>query len=533
MKYLRIISFICFFASFTLPGTISLWKELHQSTAALAGALFLFLSTRNNCPIKITTPLILSATLILTILIDYLLRDNNYHSFYIAAIIYLSCAIFTYMGIKRIEKEKSLNFFCAILVSVCTFSLVAQIYQASGLSHTLYPWVYQMDISMNSRPYANLGQPNILATLYVTSLCLLLWAYKEKCTNKLSIIIFGILISSGIALTQSRTAYLSLLTISALSIVFSKDFFTKIYIPTITTSTFFFKFFWSSTHSIDRAIQENLNNGRFDLWATAFESISKRPFFGYGFNESGRAWIESIDNSKVQNVLATQMHNVFIDLIVWFGLIVGIIFTTMMIYYSIKIWNACIRANYIYPALTLIPYAIHSNLEYPLYYANSLMIFFMALGLTSIYLPQGTIFTTKYNIPEKTSLLIYPLSIICLIFSYQLFSLEKKTIENFKFSIGLTNTRPTGYDQYLLPDFTRDFLKLTSTSEDSWNEELIKDAKKVSMYIASPVLYLSILKWEQNHLQSDYEFWRNKYKKIMDKETISIVEKEFPHYLTE
>jgi len=78
----------------------------------------------------------------------------------------------------------------------------------------LYQWTLQpsniwiADLPPNARPFANLAQPNQLATLLSMGLAAVLFFYEKHALHRISSSLLALLLLFGIALTQSRTPWL-------------------------------------------------------------------------------------------------------------------------------------------------------------------------------------------------------------------------------------------------------------------------------------------------------------------------------------
>lgn len=78
----------------------------------------------------------------------------------------------------------------------------------------LYQWTLQpsniwiADLPPNARPFANLAQPNQLATLLSMGLAAVLFFYEKHTLHRISSSLLALLLLFGIALTQSRTPWL-------------------------------------------------------------------------------------------------------------------------------------------------------------------------------------------------------------------------------------------------------------------------------------------------------------------------------------
>ena len=96
------------------------------------------------------------------------------------------------------------------------FSVGLQLYQWFGwaVDPALEDfWIFPF--SGDGRPYANLGQPNQLASLQLWALCGLLWLLDRQLVRAWVALAAAVFVLIGVALTESRTA---LLTLTAMTV---------------------------------------------------------------------------------------------------------------------------------------------------------------------------------------------------------------------------------------------------------------------------------------------------------------------------
>lgn len=381
------ISFILFTISFLSPGTISQWNEVHQSIPAIAAALLFIAAAERKNNFFDKAQIFFITLAFFAFSFHILFHNTNQTSYVVIGIAYLLCSIRVQQTVHSFDKSQTLKYLTSAMVVAGAFSLFIQYYQAIGLSPHYWPWMYTMEIGQGSRPYANIGQPNILGSIYITSLCLIFWAVQEKLLSIKYLYAISIFYAAGLALTQSRTAYAALIALSILFFFQRKSTFPqKFYFPIVFFCTLIASELINTTTGMDRELSKDLNNQRFSIWMMGLDAIKEAPLFGYGFHETARATFHVIENNQPQNLLTAQIHNFFIDLMIWFGIPAGLILIALFLHACWDIFKKCYRTNYFFPALTLTPFTLHSMLEYPLYYANTLMLFSIVIGLTYSYL---------------------------------------------------------------------------------------------------------------------------------------------------
>jgi len=237
------------------------------------------------------------------------------------------------------------------------------------------------------RPFANMGQPNHLATFLILSLIACLYFYENNNVNKKLLLLFSLLILFSIALTQSRTSWVILFFLYLYFIIKkniltiglrNKNLFLIFFImcslclPIIKTSL------WGKggISIIDRA---SSGHERLQIWQQAIDAIQRNPIWGYGWNQSSFAQYETIQNGYVKKWL-TSFHNIILDIIVWCGIPIGLILISFFLYVIIRYLVKSFDVNQICSICSICSILIHALFEFPLSYSYFLLPLGFLLG---------------------------------------------------------------------------------------------------------------------------------------------------------
>jgi len=126
-------------------------------------------------------------------------------------------------------------------------------------------------------------------------------------------------------------------------------------------------------------------------------AIAERPWFGYGWNQTSIAVVESIHFNTVQ-VWFNSSHNIVLDLLVWNGLPLGsliIVYFTAWLFWLNK--NAKDTISII-AILMVSAILIHAMLEFPQRYAYFLLPMGVLLGLIQAQTPNLKGLTLHRNV---------------------------------------------------------------------------------------------------------------------------------------
>lgn len=247
------------------------------------------------------------------------------------------------------------------------------------------------------RPYANMGQPNQLGTLLMWGLLALLWGLERHRIGAKVAIAGSAFLLLGVAMTQSRAAWvgLSLLllmlwlwrsrwvlkgipwTATALGVYFAGCIFFVRWLPYavgLQTGEG-----WADIASIGSA-------SRPALWALFIDAVLHRPWFGYGWNQGGLAHVAMALNHPPLHEYFQHAHNIFIDLILWCGLPIGLMASLYLVWWMGSRAFKLKAPEDIVLWLLLLVIANHALLELPLYYAYFLLPVGLVMGILDQHL---------------------------------------------------------------------------------------------------------------------------------------------------
>ena len=246
-------------------------------------------------------------------------------------------------------------------------------------------WVHRMPYAR--RPGANLGQPNLLATLLLMGFASLIYLYELGRLHRVLLApVMGVLLC-GLAIAESRTSLLSFVFIFVW-------WFTKrnVVKPRLgggvwAVSSLFFGaayLLWPSLLSRLQfvgagAVVDTQPGLRLVVWPQLIEAILQKPWWGWGLREVSKAH-NTVINTQLMTESYTYSHNLVLDLALGMGLpLTGLIVFVSAIWAWQK-FCAVRETHGWYCVATLIPVGVHSMLEFPFAYAFFLAPVFILLG---------------------------------------------------------------------------------------------------------------------------------------------------------
>ena len=293
-------------------------------------------------------------------------------------------------------------FLAIFLAAVCSVGI--QLYQWMGLSGNSI-WIVYM---AGNRPFGNLVQPNQLATFLSWGLISVGWfSYKKKIglITSLSVAMFFLL---GISLTQSRTAMLAICFFLVASWYWRKLWFTKNNLWILIFLISFYVFcilvigpisnFMHLDQSFDPVERITGSDIRLSAYKLFADAIFRNPFLGYGWTNLGPVQISVAENHVELGGVFQQSHNLFIDLILWSGLPIGLLISGVLVFWFFKVAR---RVSCIDEALLVLFVGVfwwHAMLELPHQYAYLLFPVGFVMGSLDFRTASLVLFRTHYAV---------------------------------------------------------------------------------------------------------------------------------------
>lgn len=287
--------------------------------------------------------------------------------------------------------------------------------------------IWITDMPLGGRPYANLAQPNNLATL--------LWlgvasaVYLREC-GKLSAaltLLFVLLLLAGIAMAGSRTSLLVMVFVAGWLLWQPQRLALKCSRVQVCGGVVVFIALWLGWSSLSdllylsaHSIAERQDMSRLGIWAQMFDATLREPLFGYGWNQASFAQI-AVVAEHVAAVAVEHSHNIVLDLLVWNGLVLGGVLALLLAWWMLsRLWY-CRDTGAWYGLLVIGVVGIHGLLEFPLEYAYFLLPVGLCAGIVDRVHP-----VKKVMLPH----LLFSLSVLVgVVLSGQIF-IEYKALED-------------------------------------------------------------------------------------------------------
>jgi O-antigen ligase len=251
------------------------------------------------------------------------------------------------------------------------------------------------------RAVGNLRQPNHLASLLlwgavsVVALVDLGSLGRSLARRCAAALLFGFLVAA-VMLTGSRTGMVGVLLLAVWGLADKRmSRFSRLLLlaaPLVYAAAWQLSALWSAAQSLpaigaaQRVAQAEITTGRRQTWSNALTLIEQQPLTGTGFGEFNIAWTLT-PFSKRWPEFFDHTHNLPLQVLVEHGVVVGGLIVAALCW---ALWSAFARTRAIEGTegvaaraffMTVLLMALHSMLEYPLWYAHFLFPTAFACGV--------------------------------------------------------------------------------------------------------------------------------------------------------
>lgn len=244
----------------------------------------------------------------------------------------------------------------------------------------------------DGRPFANFGQPNQLGTFLVWGLLAGAWAYVRGKLGPAVAIGYAMFLLFGLSLTGSRTAWIAVVIVVAASWAWRRLWPDR-RLPWVASALgLFFAVCVAANNWLSRllaggvlfdaaSIERMTGESRPAIWSMFAQAVFQRPWLGYGWNQVGLAQIEMADHLPALQTRFSQSHNLFLDLVLWCGLPIGLAVSAFIVVWMVRRMLAVRTAEQAVLVTLLLVVANHAMLELPLHYAYFLLPAGLVMGI--------------------------------------------------------------------------------------------------------------------------------------------------------
>ena len=524
MRILLILNLANFFLALLIPYHKTPWPTFSSEILTFLSASFLLLSFYAQ-KLVIPRPQLLAIPLLTIPLLQLATGQILYASNAILCFAYV--LMFWLMVIagfnlsKEVkQRERVFSIFSLVVLVVGLISSVIAICQWLNIHGYFSPWMYTFK---GNRPYANLAQPNNLATLLTVALLACLYFYEKKWLKNIYLVPYALILMFSIALTQSRTSWVVCLFI--LIFLGVKQFnrnkrfgFLKLVgwvaiFGLMIANLPYLQQLISGLSSLKMAetasVIERASSGylRLDMWQQQWIALLQQPWLGYGWNQTGMAQMAAYD-AHPNHEWYKSAHNIMLDLLIWNGAIIGgliVVYLTAWLFWLNKGVKDTVS---IIATLMVCAILIHGLLEFPLHYAY----FLLPTGFL-----LGVIQAQYKNLPaiQVSSKITSVIAIVCIVGcavsvrDYFLYK-EQSSIASVKTPLTASQQQVMDEDIILLTQFKERIWWIQLDPKTKMNEEQLAHIESmVANMSAKYDLYkhAQVLAFNGKEQQARHQLW--------------------------
>jgi O-antigen ligase len=263
-----------------------------------------------------------------------------------------------------------------------------------SLAQALWAWTdsgWILPPSGYRRSGGNIGQPNHLATLLLMGAASLIYLDQRLKITRPTLVLVSLLLLVGMGIAESRTGLLSGVALSFWWFGRRKVFATVPRWPWISGGVVVlitWMWLWprliTSIHEAGvTAIGVGISTAvgtRLLLWQQLWEAVLMKPWFGWGLRGTSIA-LNTVSQTHPVSEPFTYAHNIILDMAIGMGLPLTVFAVALLGIWGWTRLRSVHTPEAWYATALLIPFVIHSLLEYPFAYAYFLVPAMLAVGM--------------------------------------------------------------------------------------------------------------------------------------------------------
>jgi hypothetical protein len=273
--------------------------------------------------------------------------------------------------------EDPLVWFAAAFLVGASVSILIGCMQWLGMEPTL--GIFAVDRGPDMRVFANLAQPNHLATLCGTAALLAIWLFRAARLKAWHLALLLAWCALGVAATESRSGLLGSLLAGGVLLVAGRAWAPgqgrRLLAPVVGWWALLAA--WSAAWPRlsealllqgARTAQLTHDGARAVMWKQCLVAIGKSPWWGHGWRQTMLA--QKMAAPEVPGWLATDYaHNIGLDLAIWIGVPAALLLLALAAGWLAKtLWRPASERQ-VFLVSAMVPFVFHSQFEFPFAYA--------------------------------------------------------------------------------------------------------------------------------------------------------------------
>jgi len=247
-----------------------------------------------------------------------------------------------------------------------------------------------MVLPPGQRPYANLGQPNLLCSVLFVGVCAAALLRERGLLPTGGLLACWLVLVGGMVMTGSRTAALQLALLPLLALALQRRAGLAVRPAIAALPVAAGLLLWLAWPAANEALQlsgsrplaEQMAPGvRLPYWRAMAAAVAAEPLAGYGWQQVAAAlWRVALDVPPVQRAFE-QSHNLVLDLVLWAGVPVGLLLAALLAWCVARPLRRLRDGVALWALAAVLGLLLHAMLEYPLHFAYLLVPAGLLLGV--------------------------------------------------------------------------------------------------------------------------------------------------------
>jgi O-antigen ligase len=496
-----ILAFALMSLAWLVPNHYPPWATFHSEiTASFAFSILvatLLLGTRGRAGWPRLALLFLAAAMVPPLQASFGLI-HFWGDAWVASLYLLATAMSLFAGYSLMKRYEP----AAALSALWLFTLCAAI---ASVGIALYQWLglaglglLAVDFPPTGRPFANLAQPNHLATLLMLGLVAAWGLFQRHLLGRPVLAAIILFLLFGVAMTQSRGAWLAIAGLVLCVFVLHDRASLRIRrVEALALGSAFavlvaaWPFLCDALYlSPGRALGQQAEGGTRTIhWASMVDAIERQPWFGYGWNQVSVAQARVATEHPFTGEMIEHSHNILLDLLVWNGVPLGLGLIGGLAWWFWRHIRACRDATVALLLAGVGVVLIHAMLEFPQEYAYFLLPVGLMMGAVEALSPAERVVRVP-RIMTTAFALVAAAMLVWLVVEYLQVEESHRRLRFDSARIGTQTVKSPERDIVLLTQL-REFLRFARTeAQPSMSPSQLDWMRKVAeRYGYPPVLF--------------------------------------------
>lgn len=502
-RYLFLAAALLALHGWTAVQHILPWPAFNNEWPFVAALLMLAVPALRTAGVQRSVPTVLMLPLLLVLvpLAQFATGKIVFFGDALMAALYLFALWLACVVGSRLDAAHGDRFAQVLAATILAGALVSVLLAAQQWLRIDLLGVWVADMRSDSRPYANLAQPNNLATLLCLGLAAALYLRERGMLGRSLLWVAALLLIAGVAMTRSRMALLAvgamLVWLLAHRSCLAMATSAREGIAGLACCIGL----WMAWPVISELLQVHADsrlegafggNVRLVIWRELLDAAFRNPWSGYGWNQVSVAQM-SVAADHPSSVFVEHAHNVVIDLLIWNGVALGGLIVVALVAWAVSRSLRIRSLEAWFGMLALIVAGVHAMFELPLEYAYFLLPLGLCVGIVERRHPGSSMISLPGRATQVGAVLA------CSLFAAVF--VEYQTIEadfrRMRFEAAKIEKRPeipTAPDVVLLTQL-REYIRFARTdAREGMSEEELRWMRNVAhRFPFAPALFRHVL----------------------------------------